>query len=108
MKGRKFKAKRGHYIKKDEVEEAIKDIFEEYEKNDNLFKVRNYLSFELLEIEVLEHKNKKNRLRVYTEADLSKSDKALDSKRDLNKFLKKITGYTAKERMKRMKKEVED
>ncbi len=108
MKGRKFKAKRGHYIKIDDVEKALKEIFGEYERKENCFLIKNYKAFKEMEVEVIKNKNKKNRMRVYTKADMDKANKALETKKDLNKFLKKITGYTAKERVSRMKDEVEE
>lgn len=107
MKGRVFKAKRGHYIKRDELESSLEEIFGKYEKKGNEYFIENYKAFKKMEVELIENKNKKNKLRVYTEASMDKADEALETKKDLNEFLKEVTGYTAKERMKRMKNDVE-
>ncbi|OUJ19223.1 hypothetical protein AMET1_0876 [Methanonatronarchaeum thermophilum] len=103
MDGKIFEAKRGHYIKKDKVEDGLEEIFGEYTKENDIYVVSDYKAFKTVEIEVLENKNKKNKLRVDTDSDMDKASQALDSKRDLDNFLELVTGYTPKERMKKAK-----
>ncbi|WGI17551.1 DUF5611 family protein [Methanonatronarchaeum sp. AMET-Sl] len=108
MDGRIFEAKRGHYIKREKVEDKINSFFGDYRKEDGVYLIDDFMAFKLMEIEVLENKNKKNRLRVNTESDMDKADQALESKRKLDNFLEEVTGYTPKERMKKAKKKAKE
>jgi len=107
MKGRRFSAKRGHYIKKDKVEEALNDKFGSYTVEDGTYIVKDFLAFKRIEVQIIDNGNRKNELTLSTESDMEKADKAIESKRALNEFLYEVTGYTAKERMKKMKDKVE-
>lgn len=108
MKGRIFKAKRGHYIKEKKVKSALRNIFGEFEEKNDYYLIEKYKAFDEMEIEIIKNKNKKNKLRVYSDASMERANKVPETKKDLNKFLEKTTGYTAKERRDKMKKKVED
>ncbi|PTD94322.1 hypothetical protein C9439_03235 [archaeon SCG-AAA382B04] len=107
MKGRVFSAKRGNYIEREKIEDSLEDVFGEYQKDGDIYTIKNYKAFEEMKVELIENKNKKNKMRVNTTASMEKADMALETKKDLNEFLEEVTGYTAKERRKRMKNEVE-
>lgn len=108
MKGRIFNAKRGHYIEKEKLEKSLNKFFGEFKEQDDMYLVKNYKAFDKMEVELIENKNKKNKLRINTEASMKKADQALETKSDLNDFLEEVTGYTAKERRKKMKNSVEE
>lgn len=104
--GRTFSAKRGHYIEKDVVEDALEAVFGDYSQENSTYVVEDFEAFKRVEVKIVEHSGRKNELTVDTEADLDRADRAVQAKRALNEFLEEVTGYTPEGRKKAMEREV--
>lgn len=99
---REYKFKRGYKASEDRLEELIKKYFDDYRKEGNVYIVR-FGAMESMKIWI-----EKNKLYVETKTNPKVSDDvAIETIRRYNKFLEELTGYTAKERAKMLKKEVE-
>ncbi|WP_457549162.1 DUF5611 family protein [Archaeoglobus sp.] len=99
---REYRFKRGYKPIEDRLEELIKKHFGEFEKDGNVYVVR-YGAMEELRLWI---ENKKLYVETKTNPNVS-DDVAIRTIKVYNKFLEELTGYTAKERAKMMKKEVE-
>lgn len=99
---REYKFKRGYEASEERLEEFIKKFFESYRKEGNIYIV----SFKAIKVMKLWIEDKK--LYVETETDPNVPDDiAIQTIKTYNKFLEELTGYTAKERARMMKKELE-
>jgi len=99
---REYRFKRGFKPTEERLEEMILKYFGSYEKNGNVYIVR----FGAIEELRLWIENKK--LYAESKTNLKVSDEiAFKTLKTYNKFLEELTGYTAKERQKLLKKEIE-
>lgn len=105
---RVFGAKRGHYIERESVEEALEEVFGDYSEEGDDYVVKDFEAFSRVDVSIVEHSGKKNELEVATESDMEKADRAVQAKRALNEFLEEVTGYDPEARKDKMKREVED
>jgi hypothetical protein len=99
---REYKFKRGFKPTVERLEEMITKHFGSFEKRDNIYIVR-YGAIEELKLWI---ENKK----LYAESKTNPKvddEAALKTLKTYNKFLEELTGYTAKERQKMLKKETE-
>ena len=100
---RKYKFKRGFKPTPERLEEQINLHFGEFEKDGDVYVVR-YGAIEELKLwfdEKLLCVESKTNPKVEPEI-------ASETLRTYNRFLEELTGYTAKERQKMLKKEMED
>lgn len=104
---RTFTAKRGHYIDSESVEEAMDEVFGNFTREGDAYVVEDFEAFRRVTVAILDHDGRKDELRVDTEADIDRVDRAVQAKRALNDFLEKVTGYTPEGRKEAMKREVE-
>ncbi len=101
---REYKFKRGYPATQERLESLLKKHFGEFRKY-NDFYIVSFGAVEELKIKLEE---KKKRLLVSTKTKKNVSDDlAVKTIRTYNKFLEELTGYTAKERQKMLRKEVE-
>jgi hypothetical protein len=99
---REYRFKRGYKPTNERLEELIKKYFGDFEKDGDVYVVRFGAIKELrLWIE-----NKKLYAESKTDPNVSE-DIAVQTIKTYNKFLEELTGYSAKERAKMLKKEVE-
>ncbi len=99
---REYRFKRGYKASEDRLEELIVKYFGDFKKDGKVYVVR----FGAMEELRLWIENK----RLYAETKTNPNvpnDLAVKTIKAYNKFLEELTGYTAKERAKMMKKEVE-
>ena len=99
---REYRFKRGYKPTEERLEELIAKHFGGFEKDGDVYVVR----FGAIEELRLWIKNK----RLYAESKTNPNvpeDVAIQTIKTYNKFLEELTGYTAKERQKQLKKEVE-
>ena len=99
---REYRFKRGYKPTEERLEELIKKHFGEFEKDGNVYVVR-YGAMEELRLWI---ENKKLYAETKTNPKVP-DDVAIQTIKVYNKFLEELTGYTAKERAKMMKKEIE-
>ena len=99
---REYPFKRGFKASEERLEEAIKKHFGEFKKEGDTYIV----SFGAIEELRLRIQNKKLLAESKTNPKVS-SDVAANTIKTYNRFLEELTGYTAKERQKLLKKEVE-
>jgi len=99
---REYRFKRGYKPTEERLEELIAKHFGGFEKDGDVYVVR----FGAIEELRLWIKNK----RLYAESKTNPNvpeNVAIQTIKTYNKFLEELTGYTAKERQKQLKKEVE-
>jgi hypothetical protein len=99
---RQSKFKRGYKPTNDRLEEMMEVHFDEYRKDGDIY----YAKFGAAEAK-LWIENKKLYVETKTNTNVP-GDVAAMTVRTYNIFLEDLTGYTAKQRQKMMKKEVED
>ncbi len=99
---REYRFKRGFKPTQERLEEMIVKHFGEFEKDGDVYIVR----FGAIEELRLWLKDKKLYAESKTNPNVSE-DVAVKTIKTYNKFLEELTGYTAKERQKLLKKEVE-
>ncbi len=99
---REYRFKRGYKPDEDRLKKLIKKYFGEFEKDGNVYVVR-YGAMEELRLWI---ENKKLYAETKTNPNVPE-DVAVQTIKTYNRFLEELTGYTAKERAKMMKKEVE-
>ncbi len=99
---REYRFKRGFKPTQERLEEMIVKHFGEFEKDGDVYIVR----FGAIEELRLWLKDKKLYAESKTNPNVSE-DVAVQTIKTYNKFLEELTGYTAKERQKLLKKEVE-
>lgn len=97
-----YKFKRGFKPTTERLEEMIKKHFGDYSKDGDVYIVK----FGAIEELRLWIENKKLLAESKTNPNVT-DDVAMMTIKTYNKFLEELTGYTAKERQKLMKKEVE-
>ncbi len=99
---REYRFKRGYKPTPERLEEMLEKHFGGFEKDGEFYIVRNFGAIEELRLK-LENK------RLYAESKTRMVDDETSMKtiKTYNKFLEELTGYTAKERQKLMKKEAE-
>ncbi len=99
---REYRFKRGFKPTNERLEEMLNKHFGGFERDGEFYVVRNFGGIEELRLKI---ENKK----LYAESKTRKVDDetALKTIKTYNKFLEELTGYTAKERQKLLKKEVE-
>lgn len=99
---REYKFKRGFKPTEERLEEMMELYFDEYKKDGNVY----FAKFGAIEAK-LWLENKKLYVETETRKDVS-DEVAAQTIKIYNMFLEDLTGYTAKQRQKMMKKEVED
>lgn len=99
---REYKFKRGFQPTQERLEEMLRKHFGSFEKIGDFFIVRNFGA-----IEELRTKLNEKVLLVETKTRLVDDETALKTIKTYNRFLEELTGYTAKERQKMLRKEVE-
>ncbi|MEM0203894.1 MAG: DUF5611 family protein [Archaeoglobaceae archaeon] len=99
---REYRFKRGFQATQHRVEEMLRKHFESFEKDGDFYVVRNFGA-----IEELRAKLDGKVLLVETKTRLVDDETALKTIKTYNRFLEELTGYTAKERQKMLRKEVE-
>ncbi len=93
---RTYEFKRGHRKNVDEVETIMKEIF------GNVKRYGDHLISEYGGLEKIEVWIEKNRLAVETKTRQVAEQEAIDTIKVWNDFLFRVTGYTAKERKKKL------
>ncbi|MCC6027964.1 MAG: hypothetical protein DSO01_03220 [Archaeoglobi archaeon] len=99
---REYKFKRGYEASDERLEELLRKHFGNFEKEGKFYIVRNFGG-----IEEMRAKLDGKILLVETRTKLVDDKTALNTIKAYNKFLEELTGYSAKERQKMLKKEVE-
>ncbi len=100
---REYKFKRGYKPTAERLEEMLSKHFGGFERDGEFYVVRNFGGIEELRLKI---ENKK----LYAESKTRKNvddETALKTIKTYNRFLEELTGYTAKERQKMLKKEAE-
>ncbi len=99
---REYRFKRGFKPTEERLEQLLNKYFGGFERDGDFYVVKNFGGIEELRLK-LENK------RLYAESKTRKVDDetALKTIRTYNDFLEELTGYTAKERQKMLKKEME-
>jgi len=100
---REYRFKRGFKPTSERLEEMLKKHFGGFERDGEFYIVRNFKAIEELKLK-LENK----RLYAESKTKLTDDETAMATIKAYNKFLEELTGYTAKERQKLMKKETEE
>ena len=95
---RTYPFKRGHRKTMEEIKEIMESIFGNVEEEGNRL-VSNYKGLEKIEAWLEDGK-----LAVETASKNVSSDEAMDTIKAWNEFLFRVTGYTAKERKKKLTK----
>lgn len=103
-----YDIKRGWFknIEGDLLEQMMADVFGNVSKEGDLL-VSSYGVLERIEVKVLA-KDKLDIATVNKEGAAASDDAILDSKRRLNEFAEKATGFDAKARMKRAQKKAKE
>ena len=103
-----YDIKRGWFknIEGDLLEKMMADVFGNVEKEGDLL-VSTYGVLDRIEVKVLD-KDKLDIVTVNKEGCASDDEAILDSKRRLNEFAEKATGFDAKARMKRAQKKAKE
>ena len=99
---REYRFKRGFKPTAERLEEMLNKHFGGFEVEGEYYVVKNFGAIEVLRLK-LENK----RLYAESKTRLTDDETALKTLKTYNKFLEELTGYTAKERQKLMKKEIE-
>lgn len=99
---REYKFKRGYQATQERLEEMLRKHFECFERDGDFCVVRNFGA-----IEELRAKIDGKVLLVETKTRFVDDETALRTIKAYNRFLEELTGYTAKERQKMLRKEVE-
>lgn len=99
---REYRFKRGFKPTAERLEEMLNKHFGGFEFDGEYYFVKNFGAIEVLKLK-LENK----RLYAESKTKLTDDETALKTLKTYNKFLEELTGYTAKERQKLMKKEAE-
>ncbi|OYT33794.1 hypothetical protein B6U96_14630 [Archaeoglobales archaeon ex4484_92] len=99
---REYKFKRGFKPNTERLEHLIKKHFGNFFREGEFYIVRNFGGIEELRMKI---HNK--RLFVKSKTKKVDNDTALMTLKTYNRFLEELTGYSAKERQKMLKKEVE-
>jgi hypothetical protein len=100
---REYRFKRGYRVCNERLEEQIKKHFGEFEREGDVFVVKNFGAIEELRLWI---ENKKLLAESRTNPKVD-DETALKTIKTYNRFLEELTGYSAKERQKLMKKEAE-
>ncbi|MET1125097.1 MAG: DUF5611 family protein [Archaeoglobaceae archaeon] len=100
---REYRFKRGYKATRERLEELVRKHFGSFDVEDDFYVVRDFGA-----IEVLKMKLDGNRLLVESKTKLTDDETAVKTIKTYNKFLEELTGYTAKERSKMLRKEVEN
>ncbi|WP_290596404.1 MULTISPECIES: DUF5611 family protein [unclassified Archaeoglobus] len=99
---REYRFKRGFKPTSERLEEMLQKHFNGFEIEGEFYVVRNFGAIEELRLKL---ENKK--LYAESKTKLTDDETAMKTLKTYNKFLEELTGYTAKERQKLMKKEAE-
>lgn len=99
---REYRFKRGFKPVPERLEKMLEKYFGGYDVEGGFYIVRNFGAIEEIRLKL---ENKK--LYVESKTKLTDDETAAKTIKTYNKFLEELTGYTAKERQKMMKKEVE-
>ncbi len=99
---REYKFKRGYKPDVDRLENLIRKYFKDFEREGEFYIVR----FGAIEVMKVWIENKKLYVEMKTNPNVS-DDVAIQTIKIYNRFLEELTGYSAKERVKMMRKEVE-
>ncbi|MBO8180585.1 MAG: DUF5611 family protein [Archaeoglobus sp.] len=99
---REYRFKRGFKPTAERLEEMLNKHFGGFEFDGEYYLVKNFGAIEVLKLK-LENK----RLYAESKTKLTDDETALKTLKTYNRFLEELTGYTAKERQKLMKKEAE-
>lgn len=99
---REYKIKKGYDASNSRLEELLRKYFGSFSFENGYYVVRNFGS-----IEELKAKLEKKSLLIETKTKLIDNETAVKTLKTYNSFLEEFTGYTAKERQKMLKKEVE-
>ena len=99
---REYRFKRGFKPTAERLEEMLSKHFGGFEFDGEYYLVKNFGAIEVLKLK-LENK----RLYAESKTKLTDDETALKTLKTYNRFLEELTGYTAKERQKLMKKEAE-
>ncbi|NHW24206.1 MAG: DUF5611 family protein [Archaeoglobales archaeon] len=99
---REYKIKKGYEASNSRLEEILRKYFGNFSFESDYYVVRNFGG-----IEELRAKVERRILLVETKTKLVDDETALKTLKTYNGFLEEFTGYSAKERQKMLKKEVE-
>uniref|UniRef100_A0A7J2TJV7 DUF5611 domain-containing protein n=1 Tax=Archaeoglobus fulgidus TaxID=2234 RepID=A0A7J2TJV7_ARCFL len=99
---RDYKFKRGYKASKERLEEMLEKHFGGFEVEGEFYIVRNFGGIEEMKLKLSDKK-----LLVETKTRVVDDETALKTIKTYNRFLEELTGYTAKERQKMLRKEVE-
>ncbi len=99
---REYQFKRGFKPNEERLEEAIKKYFGDFRREGDTYIV-SYGAIEELKLKI---QSKKLIVESKTNPAVS-NDVATDTLKTYNRFLEELTGYTARERQKRLKKSIE-
>lgn len=99
---RDYKFKRGYKASKERLEEMLEKHFGSFEVEGEFYIVRNFGGIEEMKLKLSDKK-----LLVETKTRVVDDETALKTIKTYNRFLEELTGYTAKERQKMLRKEVE-
>ena len=99
---REYRFKRGYKPTPERLEEMLEKHFGGFEKDGEFYIVRNFGAIEELRLK-LENK----RLYAESKTRMVNDETAMKTIKTYNKFMEELTGYTAKERQKLMKKGAE-
>ncbi len=101
-----YDIKRGHwkFIEGDKLPELIAEIFGSVEREGDTF-ISSFGAMSRIEVSMLSN----TELEVVTVSDMGTSDSVvLESKRRLNQFAERASGFNAKQRQARLKKKVKE
>ncbi len=99
---REYRFKRGYRPTSERLEEMLNKHFGGFERDGDYYVVRDFGAIEELRLKL---ENKK--LYAESKTKLTDDETSIKTIKTYNKFLEELTGYTAKERQKLMKKEAE-
>ncbi|MEM1579329.1 MAG: DUF5611 family protein [Archaeoglobaceae archaeon] len=99
---REYKFKRGYEVSERRLAEELQKHFGSFEKEGDFYVVRNFYG-----IEELKAKIEGKLLLVETKTKIVDDEIAVKTLRAYNEFIESLTGYSAKERQKMLRKEVE-
>ncbi len=99
---REYKFKRGFKATNERLEEMLRKYFGNFEVDGDSYVVRNFGA-----LEELRTKLSNGKLIVSSKSKPVDNELAYQTIKTYNKFLEELTGYTAKERQKLLRKEVE-
>ncbi len=99
---REYRFKRGYSATEERLAEMLEKHFGGYERDGEFYVVRNFGAIEELRLKI---ENKK--LYASSKTRIVDDETAMKTIKVYNKFLEELTGYTAKERQKLLKKEIE-